>query len=132
MNGQRKRALIVDNDEQVLIALERLLEDEEVETVTTWSAEEALRLATSHQFDILLAGDHLPDLSCEELLRELQRSGAGLPVLVLESVASRAPSIASYYISLGANAAVRKWNFGEIVAHVKATLPGEKRAAKAA
>jgi DNA-binding response OmpR family regulator len=133
MNGNhRKRVLIVDKDEQLLIGLERLLEDVDVDTVTTWSAEEALGFMRSSRFDALLAGDHLADMSCEEFLREVQRAGIGVPVLVLESVASRTPSIASYFVSLGATAAIRKWSFGEIAERVKAISVGERHAAKAA
>jgi DNA-binding response OmpR family regulator len=119
MNGRRKKVLVVDSDERMLIAVEHLLEDESVDTTTTWSAVEALRLLRSSDFDVLLVGDHVPDLSCEQFLREIQRNGVSAAVLVMESTAPRTPSTASYFLSLGATATVRKWHLGEILERVK-------------
>jgi DNA-binding response OmpR family regulator len=120
MEGRRKKVLVVDGDDRMLIALERLLEDESVDTTTTWSAAEALRLLRSADFDVLLMGDNLPDLSCEQLLREMQRSGVRAAALVMTP--PRMPSVASYFVSLGATGTVRKWNLGETLERVK-TLP---------
>lgn len=116
---KRNRVLIVDSDEQVLIALERLLEDEGIDTTTTWSAQQAMDLLRSVRFDLLLMGDHLPDLTCEELLREIQRWGWPASILVMESQGTRIPSSASYFASLGAAGTVRKRDFGEILRCIK-------------
>lgn len=83
MNPTAKKVLVLDNDENVLITLEHLLEDEGIETATTWSPRHALELITSQAFDLLVAGDHFPDLSCEELLREVQRVGPAVSVLMM-------------------------------------------------
>lgn len=133
MEGRRKRVLVVDGDERVLIALERLLEDESVDTTTTWSALEGLQLVRSGDFDVVLMGDNLPDLSCEQLLREMQRNAIRAAVLVMETASPRVPSIASYFLSLGATATVRKWNLGETLDRVKSLpLLTGKHAASAA
>jgi DNA-binding response OmpR family regulator len=133
MNERRKRVLVVDSDDRMLIAVEQLLEDESVDTTTTWSAVEALRLLRSSDFDVLLMGDYIPDLSCEQFLREVQRNGVPAAVLVMESTAPRTASSASYFLSLGATATVRKWHLGEILERVAASpvLTG-KHAANAA
>jgi CheY-like chemotaxis protein len=44
MDATEAKILIVDNDEHVLIALERELENEGYRTVTAWSGQEALGL----------------------------------------------------------------------------------------
>jgi DNA-binding response OmpR family regulator len=115
---KRNKVLIVDDDEQTLIALERLLEDEGIETATTWSALQALEFMLSDGFDLLVMGDNLPDLSCEQLLREIQRQGVTASILVMESAGSRSPS-ADYFVSLGAAATVRKREFGKLLECVK-------------
>lgn len=120
MNDKRKRVLIVDKDEGVLIALERLLEDEGYDTTTTWSGREALDYAVTEGCEVLVMGDQLPDLSCEQLLREVQRHGAAPVVVVMASAAPRVPAAASYLMSLGATSAVRKRNLGDVVAQVNA------------
>lgn len=133
MHGSRKRVLIVDSDEELLIKLEHLLEDEGLETTTTWSATEALDLARRRPYDVLVTGDRLVDLKCEELLRELQRDGASAPVLVLDSAVSQVPSIASYFLSLGAAGTVRRRKLDEVMDKVKRLAESSaRRAARAA
>jgi two-component system, sensor histidine kinase len=116
---KKNRVLIVDGDEHTLIALERLLEDEGIETATTWSAREALEFMVADAFDVLVMGDNLPDLSCEQLLREIQRQGWAASILVMESTGSRTSSD-EYFGSLGASATVRKRELGKLLECVKA------------
>jgi len=73
METQRKTILIVDDDEQVLIDLERLLEDQGYDTTTVWSGGEALQLLQSKSFDFVLLDGDLPDLTREELMRQAQK-----------------------------------------------------------
>ncbi len=121
--NRRNRVLIVDKDERVLIALERLLEDEGFDTTTTWSAREALDYAVSEGCEVLVIGDQLPDLSCEQFLREVQRHGAVPVVVVMASAAPQVPAMTSYLMSLGATSAVRKRNLGDVVEQVKLLSP---------
>lgn len=68
------KLLIVDNDEDVLLALERVLEDEGYATETAVSYKEAARLLSQHSFDVLILDDHLSDKDSIEVLMELRRS----------------------------------------------------------
>jgi len=121
----RSKVLIVDSDEDILIALERLLEDEGIRTTTTWSAQQALDLLTSNGFDLLLVGDHLSGVTCEELLRETQRRGLAASILVMESAGARTSSGAPYFASLGAVATVSKREFGKVLETIKTLLGNE-------
>jgi CheY-like chemotaxis protein len=67
------RILIVDDDEDVLIALERLLEGEGYNTATAWSGKEALDLSQKSKFDLLLVDEHLADVEAATLWDALQR-----------------------------------------------------------
>lgn len=127
---KHNKVLIVDSDEQVLIVLERLLEDEGIETATTWSARQALDLIKGNGFDILVTGDHLPDLSCEELLREIQGEELPASVLVMESSGVKTASSAEYFASLGAAVTLRRREYVKLLSCVKAML--ENRAGKQA
>jgi len=51
------KILIVDDDEQVLIELERLLESGGYSTTAAWCEPEALAFADQVQFDVLLADE---------------------------------------------------------------------------
>jgi PleD family two-component response regulator len=67
------KILIVDDDEQVLIELERLLESEGYSTSTAWGGLEALALSDQLQFDILLVDEDMTYPNCCALLSELKR-----------------------------------------------------------
>ncbi len=131
--NEQKRVLIVDSDEQILITLEHLLEDQGIDTTTTWSARQALELLRSHGFNMLLVGDHLADLTSEQLLREIQMQGVDASILVMESSGSRVPSLANHFAALGATATVRKRDYGQVLQQVSAIAAiQEARRARAA
>jgi len=65
------KILIVDDDEDVLIELERLLEGEGYSTATAWSGQEALALSEKLQFDLLLVDEHLANVDAHALFDEL-------------------------------------------------------------
>src|SRR5215468_425636 len=62
------KILIVDDDEEALIALERLLEEEGYSTVTAWSGREALALSDRSNFDRLLVDEHGADVNFDSWL----------------------------------------------------------------
>ena len=109
----RKRLLIVDNDEKVLIALERALEQEGYETEIAWDLPEGLDVLAGSYFDLLLVGDHPPELNCERVLKVLARERIATPVVVMHS-AARHPFAEAYLRHLGASGVVCKWNDREV------------------
>ena len=121
MGGRRKEILILDSDPEVLIALEKLLEDEGFETSTTWDASEAVALLASQHFDLLLAGEHAPEVNCAELLRQSLPKGKGMRCIVLQS-AARYPFEAQYLCALGAHAVISRWNQREVMEKVRRCL----------
>jgi CheY-like chemotaxis protein len=132
MPATRKRILIVDNDEDVLIALEQELEGQGFETTTEWSLPEGLETLAANQFDLLLVGDHPPELNCERLLKLLRRQRVAIPCVVLHS-AARHPFSAEYLRFLGASGVACKWNFAEVLdevckcAHMPLGVPAPRR-----
>lgn len=126
MNRQRKRVLISDCDDEVLIALERLLEDAGFDTTTACSTSEALDLLRMSEFDLVLAADHPPELNCEAILRLAQAKQ--VPVVGLET-RPRHPFAEAYLLSLGASRIVHKWDHQQIrnaANELLFTLPGER------
>jgi len=118
MREQRKKILIVDSDESVLIALQRVLEEENYETIIAWELTEALKLMNSTAFDILLVGDHPPDLNCERLLKSLRKGQSWIPCIVMHS-AARHPFSEEYLQFLGAHGVACKWNDKEVLEEVR-------------
>ena len=120
MRQQRKRILMVDNDESVLTALQRVLEEEGYETTTAWNLPEALKLMDATHYDVLLVGDHPPDLNCERVLK-LLRSNAWTPCVVMHSTA-RNPFSEQYLQLLGAHGVACKWDDKQVLDEVRKCL----------
>ena len=68
-----RRVLIVDHDENALIALKRLPGEARYDTTTARGGLRALQLLCQGTFDLVLLDDNLLDVSGEEVVR---RSGA--------------------------------------------------------
>lgn len=121
MPQQRMKILIIDNDEDVLIHLERYLEQLGYDTTTAWDLPEGLEAMASGGFDLLLIGDHPPELNCERLLKQLRREQITVPCLVMHT-AARHPFSEQYLRFLGASGVACKWNEDEVAAEIVACL----------
>ena len=121
MNPSRKRILVADCHEDVLIILERLLEDAGFDTTTVWSGKEALKLLDSHAFDLVLVNEYLPDAECEEVLAALRKRGVQTPCIVMQP---GAPEIVDFtrFEALGAKDIVCKHCSRRIVEIAKECL----------
>jgi DNA-binding response OmpR family regulator len=131
MKPSRKRILIADCHEDILIILERLLEDAGFDTTTVWTAKEALKLADSHAFDLILINEYLPDAECEDVLKALQRKGEQIPCIVMQP---SAPEIVDFtrFEALGAKDIVCKHCFRQIVEIVRECLLCDRKPIPAA
>ena len=109
------KILIVDDDEDALITLERLLEEEGYSTVAAWSGKEALALSDRADFDLLLIDEHGADISLESLLAELHvRQPRAFP-LIMHSGRSRSASSLPHR-------SVCKWKPSEVTASIRRCL----------
>ena len=105
------KILIVDDDERVLIELERLLESEGYRTTTAWGGREALALSDQSQFDILLVDEDIAHPDCDAFLGELKRRQPNAGFVQMHARKNRKESSASV---------VCKWEH----AQMKATIRG--------
>jgi CheY-like chemotaxis protein len=83
MDERPRRVLILDSDADMLITLQHLLEDVGVDATITWDEVEARQLVQSASFDLILIGDHPPELDAVTLLRDVSSQGASYPSLIL-------------------------------------------------
>ena len=125
MKTPRKRVLVADCHGEVLIALEKMLEDAGFDTTTVWSAGDALRLVNSQVFDLALVNEYLPDAECEDLLKSLGKRAAQMPCIVMQP---SAPEITDFTVlrALGARDIVCKYAYRRIVEVVIEYLACEK------
>lgn len=118
MQAHRKKILIADCHEDVLIVLEKLLEDAGFDTTTAWTAKDAIRLLGSHAFDLVLINEHLPDAAGEEVLKALRKRAERTPCIVMQPGAPEVPDFTRFE-ALGAKEIVCKHCFRQIVELVR-------------
>jgi CheY-like chemotaxis protein len=116
MEAQRKTILIVDDDEQVLIELERLLEDQGYSTTTAWSGREALKSLQSKSFDFVLLDGDLPDLTREELMQQARQCSKSYWIVLQPRARFRPESVAAN--------SVCKWEHSAILSKLRECLSG--------
>lgn len=126
----RKKVLILDCDADYLITLERHMEEGGFDTTTTWNACEAMTLLGSRQFDVLLVGEHPPEVKSEEILKGL-RTRRSVACIVLQA-AMRHPFDAQHLSSLGAYAVVPKQKIKEVMQKVHQSLKNSHAASAGA
>lgn len=104
------KILIVDDDERVLIELERLLESEGYCTTTAWSVREAMILSDQVQFDIVLVDADMAHPESNALLAELERRQPNARCLPMHT--RNGPRASSAH-------AVCKWEHAEMKATIR-------------
>lgn len=130
MKTARKKILIADCHEEVLMALEKILEEAGFDTTTAWTARDTLALLDSQVFDLVLVNEYLPDAECEDLLKALHERGAQIPCIIMQP---SAPEITDYtgLQALGASHIVCKHAHQQILEIVSECLSGDRKTALA-
>ena len=112
--------LIVDDDVQILRALQINLNARGYTTVTAFTGQEALDQAARHSVDVVILDLGLPDLDGVEVLRRLRR-WSGVPVIVLSARHGSEDKIQA--LDAGADDYVTKpFGMDELLARLRAAL----------
>ena len=114
------RILVVDDERQILRALQLKLRSEGYDVDTAATGEEALVAAAARVPDAVILDLVLPDRSGTEVCREL-REWTAVPILVLSAVGDEAEKIAA--LDAGADDYVTKpFSMDELLARLRAAL----------
>ena len=108
------KILIVDDDEEVLITLERLLESEGYSTATAGDGREALALSEKLHFDLLLVDQHVGDVDFDSLLDGLKARQPSTPHLLMHTRKGQRPAAGA--------AMVCKWEHADMKARIRHCL----------
>jgi two-component system KDP operon response regulator KdpE len=112
--------LIVDDEVQILRALQINLNARGYSTVTAFTGQEALNQATRHPVDVVILDLGLPDLDGVEVIRRLRR-WSGVPVVVLSARHGSEDKIQA--LDAGADDYVTKpFGMDELLARLRAAL----------
>jgi len=117
--------LIADNDESVLIELERVFEDEGYATRTVLTRDEVSAILCEEEFDLVVLDDHFSDGDSIDLLTNIRRSEMR-PLVVVTFHRYPPPDQRARLRELGVSAFVEKLahpEMVEIVRHLLAPRP---------
>jgi two-component system, OmpR family, copper resistance phosphate regulon response regulator CusR len=121
------RILIAEDEVRIASFLEKGLRANGFSTEVVSDGEEALRLARSGRFDLLVLDLGLPGRDGFEVLRELRQEGGQLPVVILTARDSVGDTVAG--LEGGADDYITKpFRFEELLARVRVRLRGERAA----
>jgi DNA-binding response OmpR family regulator len=119
MSGER--ILIVEDDPSILRGLDLNLGMEGYKVRTAADGEEGLRIARTERPDLLIVDVMLPRLGGLELIREIRREDADMPILVLSAKGQEADKVAG--LALGADDyVVKPFGLKELLARIGAAL----------
>jgi DNA-binding response OmpR family regulator len=127
---KRRRALLRDTDPDTLITLQHALEEADIDATVTWDEMEACQLIEATPFDLILVGDHPPELNAAAILDDLSLRGTCPPVLILRGIFGEKD--AEHFRRLGAVGVAPKRDPLAVLEHVtKALTPIQFRAKEA-
>lgn len=127
---KQKKILVLDTDADRLVVLEQMLEDAGYDTTTTWDVRSAKELLASDGFNLVLIGEHPPEIDCSEIVDTLWSKVPAIPCVIMRSARSWFALEDRYP---GAHSAVSTCTLGDVVDHVRHCLrtSGEEDCAEA-
>jgi DNA-binding response OmpR family regulator len=130
MTTRPLRTLILDTDPDTLIALQHVLEEAEIDATITWDEAEACQLIETAPFDLMLIGDHPPELNAAAMLDDLSLRETCPPILILRGIVSARDT--EYFRRLGAVGVIPKRDPIAVLEQVTRALATMQLKAKAA
>jgi DNA-binding response OmpR family regulator len=116
-----ERVLLIEDDPSIVAGLELNLALEGYEVVSAADGESGLELARERRPDVVLLDLMLPGLNGLEVLRQLRKTDADVPVLILTALGEEADKVLG--LQLGADDYISKpFSLGELRARLNASL----------
>ena len=119
------RILIVEDESRIASFIEKGLRANGFATTVAVTGDEALRLAATEEFELLILDLGLPDRDGMEVLRELRSRGHDRPVIILTARDSLRETVSG--LEGGADDYMTKpFSFEELLARVRVRLRGDR------
>lgn len=119
MSPYAMRILIVEDDRQLRTSMARGLREASYVLEQAVTGEQAIELATSDAFDVMILDVRLPDVDGLEVCRTVRASGNRVPILMLTALDGVEQRIAG--LDAGADDYLTKpFDFGELLARLRA------------
>jgi len=85
---EKKKALVIDDEQIVLDSVSQLLTDENYEVDVSLSGREGLDWAIERKYDVVLTDIRMPDIGGMKVLRDVKRVHPSLPVIIITGYAT--------------------------------------------
>lgn len=85
---EKKKALVIDDEQIVLDSVSRILADENYEVNVTLKGREGIDWAIQKEHDVVLTDIRMPDIGGMRVLRDIKRAKPSLPVIMITGYAS--------------------------------------------
>jgi len=85
---ERKKGLVIDDEQIVLDSVSKILTDENYEVDVTLRGLEGLEWAIQKDYDIVLTDVRMPDIGGMKVLRDVKRAKPSLPVVIMTGYAT--------------------------------------------
>ena len=121
MTDDRKRLLLVEDDGELAVMLDRLLTSEGYEVDVARDGHTGLHRALTGRYDVMVIDRGLPGVTGLDLVTRLRRRGAVTPILVLSAMATPRDRVAG--LDAGAEDYLSKpFDIDELLARLRALL----------
>jgi DNA-binding NtrC family response regulator len=90
---EKKKALVIDDEQVVLDSVSKILKDENYEVDVSLSGREGLNQAIQKEYDIVLTDIRMPDIGGMRVLRDVKRARPSIPVVMITGYASVRSSV---------------------------------------
>ncbi|MFC0541868.1 response regulator transcription factor [Kutzneria chonburiensis] len=121
MTDDRKRVLLVEDDGELAVMLDRLLTSEGYDVDVARDGHTGLHRALTGRYDIMVIDRGLPGVTGLDLVTRLRRRGAVTPILVLSAMATPRDRVAG--LDAGAEDYLSKpFDIDELLARLRALL----------
>jgi DNA-binding NtrC family response regulator len=84
----KKKALVIDDDQFVVARVNRILSEEDYEVDGSLSGQKGLEWAIQKNYDVILTDIRMPDIGGMLVLRDIKRAKPSLPVLIITGYAT--------------------------------------------
>ena len=85
---EKKKALVIDDDQMVLDSVRRVLSDDSYEVDAVSKGTKGRDLAIEGEYDIVLSDIRMPDMGGMKILRDVKRAKPAVPVLMITGYAT--------------------------------------------